>query len=90
MSLIPLSSLSQPTRRQKSFENAERLCAGEAAIERAQQRYLPGGEVAPIVTALDLGAHRGAIRARLCFSLIDRSSHGDRFSGARVPFPAHS
>ena len=52
--------------------------------ERAQQRHLLGGEVAPVVAALDLAGHRGAARARLRASLIDHGSHGDRLSGGDI------
>ena len=54
--------------------------------ERAQQRHFFGGEVAPVIPALDVGRHRGAARARLRSALMDQGSHAERSSGGRPPF----
>ena len=56
----------------------------------AQQRHLLGGEVAPVIAALDLAGHPGAVSSRLRSSLIDHGSQGDRSSGGLPPFFAHA
>ena len=89
MSLSPPSGFSQPIRRQNSFDRAWRLGGGEAAIS-AQERHLFGGEVAPVVPALDVNRHPGAVSARLRSSLIDQGSHGDGSSGGRPSFLAQA
>ena len=57
MSLRPPSGLSQPMRRQNSLDNAARLGLRLGGDQGAQQRHLIGGEVAPVVAALDRAAH---------------------------------
>ena len=58
--------------------------------QRAQQRHLAGGEVAPVIAALDVGGHPDAVRVRLRSSLIDQGSHSNRSSGGLPPFLAQA
>ena len=58
--------------------------------QRAQQRHFLGGEVAPVIAALDGAGHRGVMKLRLRSSLIDHGSQGDRSSGGRPPLCAHA
>ena len=67
---------------------AERLRQGMArrrrlgGDQRAQQRHLPDREVAPVIAALDLAGHPGAINSFRRSASIDQGSQGERSSGA--------
>ena len=65
------------------LRQGEAVQRGPPGDERAQQRHFLHREVAPVIPALDLGAHHGPRdRAHLRSSLIDQGNHGDRFFGA--------
>ena len=58
---------------------------GRPGDHPAQQSHFPGGEVAPVVAALDGLAHAGAVISRLRPASIDHGSQGDRSPGGPPP-----
>ena len=90
MSLSPPSALNQPMRWQNSFDRRWRFSGGRPAMSARSSAISSTVKLRPVIAALDLACHPGAIRVRLRSSLIDQGSHDDMSSGGRPPLAAQA
>ncbi|MCY3981211.1 MAG: hypothetical protein OXF26_13845 [Alphaproteobacteria bacterium] len=82
--LKPPSGLKQPIRQQNSLDRAARVGCDQGA----QQRHFVGGEVAPVVAALNGTVHFGFMNSRA--SPIVQGNQGARSPGGWPPFCAQA